>query len=195
VIHPDLSFQDTPPLYVVFIALQNVTEDMYPTLYLMGTHQTMETATGSMRPQKQSGLVVSFHVHHISPNKLDYGKNDADDANNSKTADSLHSSMSSLWCVSFASMATEIITANDVANIVVQSKTQDDMLKVFCHHILTTLKPANGATSINKGGIPETTCTEQSDQEEMVYYLHRILTSAYSSQLTDLGCRHGVFQA
>jgi hypothetical protein len=62
-IQPDLPFQDTLPLYVVFVALQNVTEDMGPTLYLMGTHQTMETATGSMGQLKQSGLVVSSHAH------------------------------------------------------------------------------------------------------------------------------------
>jgi hypothetical protein len=60
-----------------------------------------------------------------------------------------------LWGVSFASMATEILTVNDVANIVVQSKTQDDMLKAFCHHISTALKPANGAISIEKSGIKE----------------------------------------
>jgi hypothetical protein len=79
-------------------------------------------------------------------------------------------------------MATEIITVNDVANIVVQSTTQDDMLKAFCHHILTTINPASGAASVEKSGIPETTHMGQSDQEEMVYYLHCILTSAYSSQ-------------
>jgi hypothetical protein len=64
-IHPDWPFQDTLPLYLVFVALQNVTEDMGPTSYLMGTHQTMETATGSMGPLKQSWLVVSSHAHHI----------------------------------------------------------------------------------------------------------------------------------
>jgi uncharacterized protein YpbB len=90
--------------------------------------------------------------------------------------------MPSLWGVSFESMATEIITANDVANIVVQSMTQDDTLKAFCHHILTAIKHASGATSIEKSGIPKTTHMEQSDQEEMVYYLHCVLTSAYSSE-------------
>jgi hypothetical protein len=53
-------------------------------------------------------------------------------------------------------MVTEIITANEVANIMVESKTRDDMLKAFCHHILTIIKPANGAGSIEKSGILET---------------------------------------
>jgi hypothetical protein len=66
---------------MVFVALQNVKEDMGPTLYLMGMQQTMETATGSVGPLKQSGLVVSSHVHHIILYKLDYGNHDADDAN------------------------------------------------------------------------------------------------------------------
>jgi hypothetical protein len=91
------------------------------------------------------------------------------DANESKTADSLHSSMPSLCGVSSASMA------NDVPTIMVQSKTRDSALKAFCHNIITAIKHATGC-------IPETTRTEQNDQEEMVYYLHRILTSAYSSQ-------------
>jgi hypothetical protein len=47
------------------------------------------------------------------------------DANESKTADSLHSSMPSLCGASLASMATEIIMANDVPNIMVQSKTRE----------------------------------------------------------------------
>jgi hypothetical protein len=66
--------------------------------------------------------------------------------------------MPSLCGASFASMATEISMANDVANIMVQSKTRDNTLKAFCHNILTAIKPANGVTSIEKSGIPETTC-------------------------------------
>jgi hypothetical protein len=82
--------------------------------------------------------------------KLGYGDHDVDNANESKRSDSLHSSMPSLWGGSFDSMAAEIITTNGVANIVVQSMTQDDTLIVFCHHILTTIKPASSATSLEK---------------------------------------------
>ncbi|KAL7537547.1 hypothetical protein ACHAXR_007902 [Thalassiosira sp. AJA248-18] len=37
-IHPDLPFQKTAPLYVVFLALQDVTEEMGPTSFLLKTH-------------------------------------------------------------------------------------------------------------------------------------------------------------
>jgi hypothetical protein len=194
-IHPDLPFQDTLPLYVVFVALQNVTEDMGPTSYLMGTHQTMETATGSMGPLKQSGLVVSSQAHHIPLYKLDYGNHDADDANESKTSDSLHSSRPSLWGASLESMATEIITVNDVANIVVQSTTRDDTLEVFCHHILTAIKPARDATSVEKSGIPETTHTGQSDQEEngLLSALHSHLSLQQPTNDTELESGNAFF--
>ncbi|KAL7579940.1 hypothetical protein ACA910_004937 [Epithemia clementina (nom. ined.)] len=38
IIHPDLPFQKTAPLYVVFLALQDVTEEMGPTSFLLKTH-------------------------------------------------------------------------------------------------------------------------------------------------------------
>ncbi len=37
-IHPDLPFQKTAPLYVVFLGLQDVTEEMGPTSFLVKTH-------------------------------------------------------------------------------------------------------------------------------------------------------------
>lgn len=43
IIHPDLPFRDDPPLYVVFLALQDVTADMGPTSFLIGTHRKEET--------------------------------------------------------------------------------------------------------------------------------------------------------
>lgn len=41
-IHPDLPFQDPAPLYVIFLALQDVTEDMGPTSFLLKTHKSNE---------------------------------------------------------------------------------------------------------------------------------------------------------
>lgn len=37
-VHPDLPFQEKAPLYVIFLALQDVTVQMGPTSFLMGTH-------------------------------------------------------------------------------------------------------------------------------------------------------------
>lgn len=37
-IHPDLPHQKTPPLYVIFLALQDVTEEMGPTSFLLKSH-------------------------------------------------------------------------------------------------------------------------------------------------------------
>ncbi|KAL3906464.1 MAG: hypothetical protein SGARI_003997, partial [Bacillariaceae sp.] len=37
-IHPDLPFQDDAPLYVIFLALQDVTTDMGPTSFLVKSH-------------------------------------------------------------------------------------------------------------------------------------------------------------
>mmetsp|Transcript_17939 Transcript_17939/g.27144 ORF Transcript_17939/g.27144 Transcript_17939/m.27144 type:complete len:450 (+) Transcript_17939:46-1395(+) len=38
IVHPDLPFQYPAPLYVIFLALQDVTPDMGPTSFLLGTH-------------------------------------------------------------------------------------------------------------------------------------------------------------
>jgi len=37
-VHPDLPFKDKAPLYVIFLALQDVTKDMGPTSFLLKTH-------------------------------------------------------------------------------------------------------------------------------------------------------------
>lgn len=37
-VHPDLPYQELAPLYVIFLALQDVTEGMGPTSFLLGTH-------------------------------------------------------------------------------------------------------------------------------------------------------------
>jgi len=42
IVHPDLPFQKTAPLYVVFLALQDVTEDMGPTSFLLKTHTSAQ---------------------------------------------------------------------------------------------------------------------------------------------------------
>jgi Phytanoyl-CoA dioxygenase (PhyH) len=57
VIHPDLPYRDQPPLYVVFLALQDVTEDMGPTSYLLGTHRLAETAAQFMDPAQKDDLL------------------------------------------------------------------------------------------------------------------------------------------
>jgi len=41
-IHPDLPFRKEAPLYVIFLALQDVTEAMGPTTFLLGTHTQKE---------------------------------------------------------------------------------------------------------------------------------------------------------
>ena len=44
IVHPDLPFQDPAPLYVVFLALQDVSEDMGPTSFLLRTHTAADSA-------------------------------------------------------------------------------------------------------------------------------------------------------
>jgi len=41
-IHPDLPFRKDAPLYVIFLALQDITEAMGPTTFLLGTHTHKE---------------------------------------------------------------------------------------------------------------------------------------------------------
>mmetsp|Transcript_21517 Transcript_21517/g.38866 ORF Transcript_21517/g.38866 Transcript_21517/m.38866 type:complete len:377 (-) Transcript_21517:67-1197(-) len=41
-IHPDLPFRKEAPLYVIFLALQDITEAMGPTTFLLGTHTQKE---------------------------------------------------------------------------------------------------------------------------------------------------------
>ena len=41
-VHPDLPFRPNPPLYVVFLALQDVNESMGPTSFLLGTNTLEE---------------------------------------------------------------------------------------------------------------------------------------------------------
>ena len=41
-VHPDLPFKDPAPLYVIFLALQDVSEAMGPTTFLVGSHTKKE---------------------------------------------------------------------------------------------------------------------------------------------------------
>mmetsp|Transcript_11020 Transcript_11020/g.27104 ORF Transcript_11020/g.27104 Transcript_11020/m.27104 type:complete len:414 (-) Transcript_11020:213-1454(-) len=43
-VHPDLPYQAKAPLYVIFLALQDVTEDMGPTSFLLRTHTSKANA-------------------------------------------------------------------------------------------------------------------------------------------------------
>lgn len=55
-IHPDLPFKDIAPLYVIFLVLQDVTEDMGPTSFLLRTHTATENAKFHDYSQKDDQL-------------------------------------------------------------------------------------------------------------------------------------------
>lgn len=55
-VHPDLPFQDKAPLYVIFLALQDVTEDMGPTSFLLRTHTAKENAKFNDQSKKDEQL-------------------------------------------------------------------------------------------------------------------------------------------
>ena len=56
-VHPDLPYRDTPPLYVIFLALQDVTIDMGPTSFLLKTHTAKENRKFNDYAQKDDQLV------------------------------------------------------------------------------------------------------------------------------------------
>ena len=56
-IHPDLPFRRVAPLYVVFLALQDVTEEMGPTTFLLGS-QTREAIDAFNDPTKRDDLLL-----------------------------------------------------------------------------------------------------------------------------------------
>ena len=60
-VHPDLPYKDVAPLYVVFLALQDVTEDMGPTSFLLRTHTSKASAifSGTDQEEKERQLVDS----------------------------------------------------------------------------------------------------------------------------------------
>ena len=55
-VHPDLPFREEAPLYVIFLALQDVNEYMGPTTFLMKTHTSKENAKFNDYSQKDSQL-------------------------------------------------------------------------------------------------------------------------------------------
>lgn len=55
-VHPDLPFQEKAPLYVIFLALQDVNEDMGPTSFLLRTHTAKENAKFNDKSQKDDQL-------------------------------------------------------------------------------------------------------------------------------------------
>jgi hypothetical protein len=55
-VHPDLPFQQEAPLYVIFLALQDVTEEMGPTSFLMRTHTHEENTTFFNQAKKDEQL-------------------------------------------------------------------------------------------------------------------------------------------
>ena len=55
-VHPDLPFQDTAPLYVIFLALQDVDESMGPTSFLLRTHTAKANVIFNDPSQKDEQL-------------------------------------------------------------------------------------------------------------------------------------------
>jgi len=58
-IHPDTKYQSDAPLYTVFIALQDVTELMGPTVFLTCTHDNEITHQNFNDPSKKNGQVAA----------------------------------------------------------------------------------------------------------------------------------------
>ena len=55
-VHPDLPHQSSAPLYVIFLALQDIKEDMGPTTFLLKTHTKQENAKFMDQTQKDEQL-------------------------------------------------------------------------------------------------------------------------------------------
>ncbi len=55
-IHPDLPFQEEAPLYVIFLALQDVNENMGPTTFLLRTHTKKQNEMFNDPSQKDEQL-------------------------------------------------------------------------------------------------------------------------------------------
>jgi len=55
-VHPDLPFKEIAPLYVIFLALQDVDENMGPTTFLLKTHTKKENAIFNDYSQKDEQL-------------------------------------------------------------------------------------------------------------------------------------------
>ena len=55
-IHPDLPYQKEPPLYVIFVALQDINENMGPTTFLLKTHTSQQNELFNDYAQKDDQL-------------------------------------------------------------------------------------------------------------------------------------------
>jgi len=58
-VHPDLPHKEVAPLYVIFLALQDVNEFMGPTTFLLRTHTAKEIAIFNDHSQKDDQLVTA----------------------------------------------------------------------------------------------------------------------------------------
>ena len=58
-VHPDLPHKEVAPLYVIFLALQDVNEFMGPTTFLLRTHTAKENAIFNDNSQKDDQLVTA----------------------------------------------------------------------------------------------------------------------------------------
>jgi hypothetical protein len=65
-IHPDLPYKVDAPLYVVFLALQDVNEAMGPTSFLLKTHTSKENAKFSDPSQEVRDKQISSSEHRLS---------------------------------------------------------------------------------------------------------------------------------
>jgi len=58
-VHPDLPHRKVAPLYVIFLALQDINEDMGPTTFLLRTHTIKENQIFNDYSQKDEQLVTA----------------------------------------------------------------------------------------------------------------------------------------
>jgi len=59
IVHPDLPHKKIAPLYVIFLALQDVNEFMGPTTFLLRTHTTKENGIFNDHSQKDQQLATA----------------------------------------------------------------------------------------------------------------------------------------
>lgn len=64
-VHPDLPFQATAPLYVVFLALQDVTTEMGPTTFLLGSN-TQAARDAYEDPNAMDAFISSCEIRETT---------------------------------------------------------------------------------------------------------------------------------
>jgi hypothetical protein len=86
---------------------------------------------------------------------------DNDEGDESKSTESLHSSMPSLCNASFSSVATGFVTPNDAANNIVQPRSRSDtLLYDFCNHLLKAV-----VNHYDDADLPGESATPDRDQQ------------------------------